>query len=81
LYVDIHRGIDSPFLSYSHLRQTRILLPKPAWLSATNNTVLFGDLSHYVVRKVKDMSVLKLTERYAIMDKLALSLSVVTTGS
>lgn len=34
-------------------------------IGASKNTVLFGDLSKFVVRKVRDLSVLRLVERYA----------------
>lgn len=34
-------------------------------VSATKNTVLFGDFSKYVIRRVRDMQVLRLDERYA----------------
>jgi HK97 family phage major capsid protein len=34
-------------------------------VTASKNTVLFGDFSKFIIRKVKDMSVLRLDERYA----------------
>jgi HK97 family phage major capsid protein len=36
-----------------------------ATVSATHNTVLFGDMSKFIIRKVRDISVLRLDERYA----------------
>jgi HK97 family phage major capsid protein len=40
-------------------------------VTATKNTVLFGDFSKYIVRKVKDFSVLRLDERYAEIGQVA----------
>lgn len=34
-------------------------------VAATKNTVLFGDFSKFVIRRVRDMAVLRLDERYA----------------
>ena len=33
--------------------------------TGTKSTVLFGDMSKFVIRSVRDMSVLRLDERYA----------------
>ena len=40
-------------------------------VSATKNTVIFGDLQKFVIRKVKDMSVIRLDERYADFGQVA----------
>jgi HK97 family phage major capsid protein len=34
-------------------------------VAATHNSVLFGDMSKFIIRKVRDISVLRLDERYA----------------
>lgn len=40
-------------------------------LATGNTTVLFGQLSKYMIRKVKDMAVLRLSERYADFGQVA----------
>jgi HK97 family phage major capsid protein len=40
-------------------------------IAAGNTTVIFGDFSKFMVRKVKDLSVLKLVERYAEFGQVA----------
>jgi HK97 family phage major capsid protein len=54
-------GAPSTILGYSYVINQSL----PSSVSATKNTVLFGDMSKYVIRKVRDMNVLRLNERYA----------------
>ena len=42
-----------------------------AQLGASNKTVIFGDLTKYLIRRVKDLSILRLTERYAELGQVA----------
>jgi len=40
-------------------------------IAASNTTVVFGDLKKYIARRVKDLSVMKLVERYAELGQVA----------
>lgn len=40
-------------------------------IGASNTTVVFGDLKKFTVRRVKDLSVVKLVERYAELGQVA----------
>lgn len=43
----------------------------PSSPPVTRNSVLFGDLKRYLVRRVKEMSILRLEERYADQGQIA----------
>jgi HK97 family phage major capsid protein len=48
------------------------MTPVPAIASANNNTVLFGQLDKYVIRRVKELGIITLRERFADYGQLAL---------
>jgi HK97 family phage major capsid protein len=51
-----------------------------AAIGASAKSVLFGDLSKYIVRTVKDMRVLRLVERYADYYQVGFQLFVRADG-
>jgi HK97 family phage major capsid protein len=48
------------------------MTPVPATAGANNNTVLFGQLDKYVIRRVKELGIITLRERFADYGQLAL---------
>jgi HK97 family phage major capsid protein len=47
------------------------MTPTPAVATTNQNTVLFGELNKYVIRRVKELGILTLRERFADYGQLA----------